>query len=166
MRIPRLTILPLLAIAVLFITSAPAMAGTFLTEICLSLNSPMALQTLNSRLGVTSMGNNHFQLNGVIQDTSPGGTSPDIAVSGDAEIRANGDIIISANFQGPVDAFVVGGGETDALSIFLPVGAAGKWSDIISGSDPADPTLQPPLFVFHDEIHGPAAIVSCTGFPI
>jgi len=137
---------------------APAMAGTFITEVCLSLSSTIAPNMFKARLGVTHMGNNHFQLNGVIQDSGPGGTSPTIAVSGDAEIRTNGDIIMSASFQGPVDAFPPGAGESDSFSIFLPVAGGGTWSNVITSFDLTVPPVAPGGFDFNQ---GTAAIVPC-----
>jgi len=166
MRILRFTFLPLLAITVLLFTSAPAMAGTFLTEVCVSMSSAVVPgDTLKARLAVTNMGNNHFQLTGVGQGASAGpppGSSPAIAFSGAAEIRSNGDITMSVNFQGPVDVQPVGLAESESLSIFLPVaGGSGLYSSAISGFDSTVP-----FGAIQGEDHGTAAIVSCTGFPI
>jgi len=173
MRILRSTFLPLLTVAVLFITSAPAMAGTFLTEICLSLHSTVfPTDTINSRVAVTNMGNNHFQLSGVSQFISTDPlfpfTSRTTSVSGAGEIRANGDIIMSVNSQVAIDDLPTGVSEADAISILLPAGGAGSWSDAISGVDStviAPPGASSPGS-FQDEDHGTAAIVSCTGIGI
>jgi len=171
MRIPRLTILPLLTVAVLFITSGPAMAGTFVSDICIQLSSTVfAGDKLNLRLGTTNIGGNHFQFNGVIQFV-PAGAPPSAqadSASGSADIRPNGDIVISINDTAQPTSLAPGSGFSDGISILIPATGTGSFFDNFMINDPGNPTAIPPVSPFHgvsfDE--GTAAIVSCTGFPI
>jgi len=169
--------MPLLAGAMLLITSSPAMAGTFVTEICMTLGSTaFPGDVVRTRLGVTDMGMGHFQLNGVGQATfspAPGQlpiTLATTAVTGGAEFRPNGDIIMTGNTTS-ADPAVPTSSEMTGFNILLPAGGVGSYVSNFSFFDsaaipPGSPPGTPPGFGGQGSDYGTASIVSCVGFPI
>jgi len=148
--------MPLLA-GVMMLFSAPAMAGTFVSDICLQLNNAGNPNSTKLRVGVTSIGSTHFQLNGVGQFFQAGiPTFSSVAVSGSADMKANGDFIMSLNWALQLDPLAPTTAEIDAVSIFLPAGGGvGNFSN---------PFVNPGFLA--TEVHGTAAIVSCVGIGI
>ncbi|HET6514935.1 MAG TPA: hypothetical protein VFG09_07225 [Thermodesulfovibrionales bacterium] len=90
----RMAYLLLLTAMMMFSQSVETQASDYLGDFCFTTSSSQGADTINLRVGISSVGGGHYLLNGLAAKPAALGS----AVSGNLEIRSDGSIVASLNW--------------------------------------------------------------------